>query len=381
MQCLVCGILLACSGLVAGSGFGEDVTAALGNSMILDSHGDSQMLEYEHRHRQLLQDPVLPSGNGRPPAWKARFDPRYEDAYLAPARIKNKCNTSKKNCTAIRGKMYPYDEYILDPTTDGDKQPVIRIWYPKGSWSPGSERPGGTLMFVYPYKSSPNDQNNPVSATSAALEYEVYIPSDFDFVKGGKLMGMSGGRGGGRGCGGGADPAWCFNSRIMWRRDGWGEAYLYVPEGMQHPEFCNKYQRCSGTGIKPCNFCNLDKGVSFARGGFVFQKGEWNKIYMNMTLNTPNVTNGILEIRHNGRRAIYFDKLNWRQTDEAKIEAVEFSTWFGGSNSGWGPPKDTHVLLRNIKIWRDDPPGTPYVVPSSPRPPVLIEEELHETPW
>jgi len=273
------------------------------------------MLEYEHRHRQLLQDPVLPSGNGRPPAWKARFDPRYEDAYLAPARIKNKCSTSKKNCTAIRGKMYPYDEYILDPTTDGDKQPVIRIWYPKGSWSPGSVRPGGTLMFVYPYKSSPNDKNNPLSAKSAALEYEVYIPSDFDFVKGGKLMGMSGGRGGGRGCGGGADPAWCFNSRIMWRRDGWGEAYLYVPEGMQHPEFCNKYEKCSGSAIKPCNFCNLDKGVSFARGGFVFQKGEWNKIYMNVTLNTPNVTNGILEIRHNGRRAIYFDKINYRQTD------------------------------------------------------------------
>eukprot|EP00889_Picochlorum_renovo_P003235 jgi/Picre1/30265/NNA_005631.t1 len=359
MQCLVCGILLACSGLVAGSGFGEDVTAALGNSMILDSHGDSQMLEYEHRHRQLLQDPVLPSGNGRPPAWKARFDPRYEDAYLAPARIKNKCNTSKKNCTAIRGKMYPYDEYILDPTTDGDKQPVIRIWYPKGSWSPGSERPGGTLMFVYPYKSSPNDQNNPVSAISAALEYEVYIPSDFDFVKGGKLMGMSGGRGGGRGCEAGRI---LLGASIL-------ELCGVVMDGARH------------TCIKPCNFCNLDKGVSFARGGFVFRKGEWNKIYMNMTLNTPNVTNGILEIRHNGRRAIYFDKLNWRQTDEAKIEAVEFSTWFGGSNSGWGPPKDTHVLLRNIKIWRDDPPGTPYVVPSSPRPPVLIEEELHETPW
>ena len=50
----------------------------------------------------------------------------------------------------------PYDEYILDPTTNGDKQPVIRIWYPKGSWSPGSKYPGGMLMFVYPYKVSPN---------------------------------------------------------------------------------------------------------------------------------------------------------------------------------------------------------------------------------
>lgn len=337
-------------------------------------------LEYDYKQRRLLEEEAVAAGNGRPPAWKARFDPRYEDSYLAPARIKNSCNEKAKNCTGIRGKRYPYDEYILDPTTDGDKQPVIRIWYPKGSWSPGSKRPGGTLMFVYPYKSHPTkDKNNPLSAVSAAMEFEVYFPPDFDFVKGGKLMGMSGGRGGGRGCGGGADPAWCFNSRIMWRKDGWGESYLYVPEGMQHKSFCDYYPKCYKG--QPCNFCNLAKGVSFGRGAFVFQKGEWNKLYMNVTLNTPNVTDGILEIRHNGKRAIYYDKMNWRQSNEAKIEALEFSTWFGGSDTSWGPPKDTHILLRNIKIWRNDAPGTPYVVPSSPRPPVLVEEELDETPW
>lgn len=285
----------------------------------LGMRDDSNLVQYqmyEHRQRRLLDDNVLVAGNGRPPAWKARFDPRYEDSYIAPARVKNSCNDKQKNCTAIKGKRYPYDEYILDPTTDGDKQPVIRIWYPKGSWSPGSVRPGGTLMFLYPYKSHPTkDKFNPLSAVSAALEYEAYFPEDFDFVKGGKLMGMSGGRGGGRGCGGGADPAWCFNSRIMWRRNGWGESYLYVPENMQHSTFCSAYPKCGGTGKRPCNFCNLAKGVSFGRGGFIFQKGQWNKIYMNITLNTPNVTDGILEIRHNGKRVIYYDKINWRQTD------------------------------------------------------------------
>lgn len=84
-------------------------------------------------------------------------------------------------------------------------------------------------MFVYPYKSHPTkDMNNPLSSKSATLEYEVFMPSDFDCVKGGKLMGLSGGRGGGRGCGGGADPAHCFNARIMWRRNCDGEAYLCV---------------------------------------------------------------------------------------------------------------------------------------------------------
>ena len=66
---------------------------------------------------------------------------------------------------------------------------------------------------------------------------------------------------------------------------------------------------------------------------------------------------------------------------DAKIEAVEFSTWYGGSDTSWGPPRDTHILLRNIKIWRGDLPSAPSVVPSSPRPPVVVEEELHETKW
>lgn len=264
----------------------------------------------------------------------------------------------------------PYDEYILDPTTNGDKQPVIRIWYPKGSWSPGSKYPGGMLMFVYPYKSHPTkDLNNPLSAKSATLEYEVFMPSDFDCVKGGKLMGLSGGRGGGRGCGGGADPAHCFNARIMWRRNCDGEAYLYVPEGMQHESFCK------GKGT----VCNFDKGVSMERGAFRFERGAWNRISLNVTLNNPaNATNGILEVRHNGRRVIYFDKMNYRQLSDYKLEAVEFSTWFGGSDTSWGPPKDQYVLLRNIRVWRDDDPeeGSQYVQPSSPKPPVLIEADL-----
>lgn len=124
---------------------------------------------------------------------------------------------------------------------------------------------------------------------------------------------MSGGLGNGRGCGGGADPSWCFSFRIMWRRNGWGEAYLYVPHYMQAPDFCTKWPPCTGNN-QPCIVCDYEAGVSFARGSFVFQKGAWNKIYMNLTLNTPNVTNGIVEIRHNDQMALYYDKINWRQT-------------------------------------------------------------------
>lgn len=329
-----------------------------------NSHGEHGLeVTLQKMQRHLLQDQNytnvstddLPSGNGRPPAWRARFDPVYKRSYIAPAVAQNQCKGSK-SCT-FRGLTYPFDEYIMDPTTPDNPQPVIRIWYPKGAWSAGSDQPSGTLFYAYPWKNSPtNDPGHSISTVSAALEYEVYIPDNFDFVKGGKLPGLSGGDGGrGRGCGGGADPSWCFSFRIMWRREGWGEAYLYVPEGMQASDFCTKYPPCK-TGSKPCTECNFNAGVSFGRGGFVFQKGQWNRIYLNITLNTPNQTNGIVEVRHNGQRAIYHDKINWRQTD-ARVEGVEFASWYGGSDNTWAPSEDMYTLIRNMKLWRDDAPA------------------------
>jgi hypothetical protein len=73
---------------------------------------------------------------------------------------------------------------------------------------------------------------------------------------------MAGGVSNGRGCGGGADPAFCFSFRIMWRAGGKAEAYLYVPEGMQAPDFCTVYPDCSTTkaGL-PCTSCNYKAGA------------------------------------------------------------------------------------------------------------------------
>jgi hypothetical protein len=142
----------------------------------------------------------------------------------------------------------------------------------------------------------------------------------------------------------------------MWRTDGHGESYLYVPEGKQTSDFCTQYQKCAGTKRIPCIECNYAAGVSWGRGTFQFKRGEWNKITMSVTLNTPNVTDGSLEIKHNDIVVIRNDKVNWRQYDNIFIEGVEVSTWFGGSDNTWAPAYDTHIMLRNFKAWRKDLP-------------------------
>jgi len=60
-------------------------------------------------------------------------------------------------------------------------------------------------------------------AKNVTLTYDVFFPVDFDWVLAGKLPGLYGGR---EGCSGGDDAQDCFSTRLMWRKDGFGELYL-----------------------------------------------------------------------------------------------------------------------------------------------------------
>lgn len=176
----------------------------------------------------------------------------------------------------------------------------------------------------------------------------------FLLLTGGKLPGFGGGKSNGRGCGGGVNPAECFSYRIMWRNRGWGEAYLYVPQNMQSPEFCG-LPRCSGTKFQPCTICDYSAGVSFYRGAWVFQTGTWTKLRLHMKLNAPNVTDGVITLDVNGQRVIDMRTINWRQYPNVFIEGLTFATWFGGSDASWSPPVDQYALFRNFRMYYDGP--------------------------
>lgn len=70
---------------------------------------------------------------------------------------------------------------------------------------------------------------------TAILKYSVFFPAGFEFVKGGKLPGLYGGK---TGCTGGDLAIDCFSTRLMWREAGQGELYLYVNREAQDPSIC-----------------------------------------------------------------------------------------------------------------------------------------------
>jgi hypothetical protein len=194
-----------------------------------------------------------------------------------------------------------------------------------------------------------------MSVETASLEYEVYFPNDFDWVKGGKLPGLAGGDRNGRGCGGGVNPEACFSYRVMWRRNGYGEAYIYAPQRDQSNDFCKANPKCTNSGPYPCNLCNFRAGVSWGRGAFRFKRGEWNKLKITLSLNKVGAQNGFLGLEFNGKTVISYNKMVWRKKNNIYIEGIDFSTWFGGSTSDWAPRSDTYALFRNMRAYRSGP--------------------------
>jgi hypothetical protein len=99
-----------------------------------------------------------------------------------------------------------------------DASAMLQLFYPKDSVNPARRPQGGSEFYAKPLDIS--------NANNVTLEYKVFFPGDFDWVKGGKLPGLYGGH---TRCSGGNPALDCFSTRLMWRAGGAGELYLVRP--------------------------------------------------------------------------------------------------------------------------------------------------------
>ncbi|KAI9462545.1 hypothetical protein F5148DRAFT_982769 [Russula earlei] len=161
---------------------------------------------------------------------------------------------------------------------------MLQLFYPKDSINPAGWPKGGSEFYAAPLDVR--------KARNVTLEYKVFFPSDFDFVKGGKLPGLYGGH---MRCSGG-DPALdCFSTRLMWRAGGAGELYLYAPKDLQTASLCS---------APPQSVCDQTYGLSIARGSFAFSRGAWTHIRQTVILNTPGLPNGGFILTIDGKHVI-----------------------------------------------------------------------------
>ena len=195
----------------------------------------------------------------------------------------------------------------------GRFETFLRASYPSNSCSPtsttdyGTPEGGGQFLAVAG-----------LAPTNALhLRYYVRFSEGFDFVKGGKLPGLFGGT---NHFSGGAIPDGTngFSVRYMWRTDGDGEAYAYLPTSTLY-------------------------GTEIGRGRWRFQPGQWHCLEQRVVLNAPGIDDGRLTVWVDGSMLIDERALRYRTTDSLQIRGIFFSTFFGGSDPTWATPLDVHA--------------------------------------
>lgn len=244
---------------------------------------------------------------------------------------------------------------------DGSPQVVtndsaLQVLYPAGSINPGNEdRPQGGVQFY----AEPLDIKQ---ARSVTLTFSVYFPEDFDFVLAGKLPGLYGGHGG---CSGGVSATDCFSTRLMWRKDGEGELYLYAPKDKQTNALCND----------PQSICDVAYGFSIGRGSFVWARGDWATVSQTVVLNTPGRTDGCFTLDVNGIRVIDRSDVFYRDVaGQSKTSSIGDSHRDGGGGL-LGGILDRHSEEKQWQVSVNDGPDDLVSASSTVDSPFLVTQQ------
>ncbi|SPR00097.1 unnamed protein product (mitochondrion) [Plasmodiophora brassicae] len=181
------------------------------------------------------------------------------------------------------------------------------------------------------------------NVTRMTLEYEVFFPTGFIFVKEGKLPGIWGADGISSttfDCGGGSvnrsNPN-CFSTRLMWRNaTGAGAAYIYA---VNNQAYCPSPTICPNSQVLTC--CDPSYGDIVGRN-FALLTGQWQKLAVMVDLQ-----DGLTQVIHNGKVVIsYIVKYGSIRL----FNGIKFDTFFGGGSSSFSSPTTQYSYFRNFKL-------------------------------
>ena len=237
------------------------------------------------------------------------------------------------------GKFHPPDwfnhfNYLVNPPwqlgadrssvlLDSDrKSHVLKVRYPKGMID---SEPSGASWLTYLGK----------KYDSLSVSYYVKFEQGFTFVKGGKLPGLIGGHRSGlphSTLTGGYKPSGQdgWSARVMWRREGRIVQYVY------HPDQADKWGDDFPWMIhgKPATFT----------------PGRWHHLKTEITMNKPGVRDGVIRSWLDGVKALEVSNIRFRDIASIGIDALYFSTFFGGDAADWAPPKDVFAFFDQFEV-------------------------------
>jgi hypothetical protein len=192
---------------------------------------------------------------------------------------------------------------------------ALRVKYPSGGVGPTA----GGVQFIVPIGGNHQE---------LYCAYRIRFDPKFNFVKGGKIPGLSGGNHP-TGCSGIPDANDGFTARMMWREGGLAVQYVYYQD---------QAQSCG------------DDFPWMVGGTRAFKGGEWYSLEHRLVLNTDGQANGVIQAWFNGQLALDRKDVRLRAADGIRIDSFYFSTFFGGNTSDWAPPSDEYVDFDDIVV-------------------------------
>lgn len=115
-------------------------------------------------------------------------------------------------------------------------------------------------------------------------------------------------------CSGGARDNACMSVRLMWRTNGAGEMYTYLP-----PSYSANDAVCD---VAPFSTCNSVYGASVGRGSYKFEAGKSTTVSMRVRLNDVNAENGEIEMFADGQSVINVGGLVLRDSDAGRFRGI-----------------------------------------------------------
>ncbi|KIJ32417.1 polysaccharide lyase family 14 protein [Sphaerobolus stellatus SS14] len=226
-------------------------------------------------------------------------------------------------------------------STAPDGTAALEVHFKSGSWTYKGPKPSALSFYGRPLDFT--------GAKEVTTSYQVFFPSGFDFVKGGKLPGLYGGNDPSvaQGCSGGRRDTRCFSVRFMWRANGAGELYTYLPDPSFGSDFAGNTNLCTTVSG---SVCSSVYGASVGRGSFYFPTGQWTTIAQRVRLNDPGVSNGELELIVEGESKFTIGGLRFTDSVNTAPVGLQAQSFFGGSTSDWASSNDQSLFMKNFNM-------------------------------
>lgn len=201
------------------------------------------------------------------------------------------------------------DNVAIARAKDGPVPIALSVSLPKGSASPRSaaETKGG-MSFPWEPRAAQNK-------AAACLSYQVLLPADFEFARGGTLPGL-------RGAEAAEPPEDGFVAPMVWRSRGRGGTTMRLTHGGE-------------TRSWPAE-----------REAVTLPRGRWVKLEQEIVLNTPKKADGTLRVWVDGALVIERSDIVYRTKPEVVMSGVAADVFYGEEAA----PKDTVVRLSPFEL-------------------------------